>query len=64
MQMEEEKVTVLDMYNMLKDIVNKYPYYQIEVFDDMLTGLVGTKQILPKAYVNRKARKLLLKTIW
>ena len=62
--MEEEKVTVLDMYNMLKDIVNKYPYYQIEVFDDMLTGLVGTKQILPKAYVDRKARKLLLKTIW
>ena len=64
MQMEEEKVTVLDMYNMLKDIVNKYPYYQIEVFDDMLTGLIGTKQMLPKAYVDRKARKLLLKTIW
>lgn len=60
--MEEEKVTVLDMYNMLKDIVNKYPYYKIEV---MSIELMGAKQILPKAYVDRKARKLLLKTkIW
>lgn len=59
--MTQEKVTILDLHNLLKDIVCKYPYYEVYTTDALIKGFMSQK-LKPKAYIDRKNRKLYLKT--
>ena len=57
-----EEVTVLELYQFLQKIVNKYPYYKVEVFDEFTGSITGSKALLPGAYIVKDTRKLWLKT--
>ena len=59
--MSQDKVTILDLYNMLKDIVCKYPYYEVQTIDIIVNEFMTTK-LKPKAKIDRKNRILYLET--
>lgn len=56
----KNKVTLLDLYQSLGKIVNKYPYYEILVTDEFMMSLT-TGKLLPNIYIDRKNRKIFLK---
>lgn len=59
--MTQEKVTILDLHNLLKDIVCKYPYYEVCTTDALIKGFMSQK-LKPKAHIDKESRKLYLET--
>lgn len=53
-----KKVTLLDLYNVLDDVVNKYPYYEFEI-----RGVFENRKVKPTLYIDRKNRKVWLDTM-
>ena len=56
------EVTVLELHKLCKEIVNKYPYYTVEVCDDLTSPVLGSKELINNAVVIKKSRKLILKS--
>lgn len=59
--MSQDKVTILDLHNMLKDIVCKYPYYEVQTIDTIMGKVMVTK-LKPQAKIDREDRILYLET--
>lgn len=55
----KQQVTVLELYNALKDIVNKYPYYKVYTTSERMKGIMSQK-VVNQIYIDRKNRKLYL----
>ena len=59
--MAQDNVTIIGLHNLLKDIVCRYPYYEVRTRDALVKDIMSMK-LQPKAYIDRKNRILYLET--